>query len=556
MNNTTTRSIRMLTLGNRIDICNLFDQGELIEDIADAYAIAPQSVIKITKQKKKLHKYLAMGIDLNVLRVRLPNALKKDLTKKKIESQQQVKKAGPVEEESDTTDSHENKSHSERRSRAAKEKLIQDPANPSYAYAAKDVFFADVISVQYGGIDNPLDVLCATNMDGSVKLPLLVVGMNAPRKGCTDTHSMPAVYIVQIMGRMTENIFLRWVKKMDTTFARMQQKVVVFVRESKAVSNTMEIDTKFVDVYFVPANAVSVLKPLTTGISNKLKNRYLYKVRQEQATSNKDMVLEEALLILQDIWMKEVDLPSIRKGYENADFSKYLNTFTVSAALNKHEDEATEDYRIAEELEETDYATTHEYRDDSDEQIEECIETVTVPHEHSSFQLSETFDLPEIIECTEGDEIFVTEYDDCSQEVESISYEYVEEIVENSDGIEYVESTEYGEISPNDECVDMVYDNVTYDMGITKDQHSGHPNVLKNDVRTEAEQTEALPVMSNSNEMETSNLVAVRNVSIHENEPSIATSLDTVWRNLLTTEDVPESLFQRFYELEHFLKSQ
>ncbi|XP_052866711.1 tigger transposable element-derived protein 4-like [Anopheles cruzii] len=545
---TTTRSIRMLTLGNRIDICNLVDQGESLEDIADAYAIAPQSVVKITKQKKKLHKYLAMGIDLNVLRVRLPNALKTDLTKNKIELQQQVKKARPVEEESDTSNSHEDKSFLESNSTAAKEKRVQDPTNPEKAYAAKDVFFADVISLQYGEIDNPLDVLCATNMDGSVKLPLLVVGMHAPQEGCKDTHSMPAVYIVQVMGRMTENIFLKWVKKMDTTFTRMQQKVVVFVRESKAVSSSMEIDTKYVDVHFVPTSAGSVLKPLTAGISNRLKTRYLYKVRQEQAIWNKDMVLEEALEILQDIWMNEIDLPSIRKGYENADFSEYLST-----ALNKHEDEATEDYRLAEELVETEYTTTHEYLDDSDEKIEECIETDTVPHE----QLGETFDFPEIRESTEADEIFVAEYDDCSQEVvESMSCEYLEEIVENSDETDYVESTEYGEISPNDECDDMIDDNVTYDLENSKNQHSGHPNVFENVVRIEAEETEAPPAMSNSNEMETSDLFAVRNVKIHENEDQIAVSLDTVWRNLLTTENVPNSLFQKFYELEHFLKSQ
>ncbi|NXQ84091.1 TIGD4 protein, partial [Nyctibius grandis] len=72
-------------------------------------------------------------------------------------------------------------------------------------------------------------VVVGTNMDGSEKLPLLVIGKNKSPRCFKDVKSLPVDYEANDMAWMTSEVFEQWMHKLDERFQAQQRQVVILV---------------------------------------------------------------------------------------------------------------------------------------------------------------------------------------------------------------------------------------------------------------------------------------------------------------------------------------
>ncbi|XP_055625048.1 tigger transposable element-derived protein 4-like [Toxorhynchites rutilus septentrionalis] len=74
-----------------------------------------------------------------------------------------------------------------------------------------------------------LTVMCATNMDGSDKLPLLVIGKSKNPRCFKKKKSLPVIYESNTKVWMTSILFEKWIMQLDERFSKENRKVVMFV---------------------------------------------------------------------------------------------------------------------------------------------------------------------------------------------------------------------------------------------------------------------------------------------------------------------------------------
>ncbi|NXP49866.1 TIGD4 protein, partial [Heliornis fulica] len=166
-----------------------------------------------------------------------------------------------------------------------------------------------------------ITVVVGTNMDGSEKLPLLVIGKNKNPRSFKDVKSLPVDYEANDMAWMTSEVFEQWMSKLDGRFQAQQRRVVILVDSLPAhteVKNLMSVK-----LVFSPPDSSSC-RTMKQGVIRSLKVKY----RSQQIKRFVDCVegkkeymltLLDAIEMLHLCW-RNITPETIVKNYNEAGF--------------------------------------------------------------------------------------------------------------------------------------------------------------------------------------------------------------------------------------------
>lgn len=118
-------------------------------------------------------------------------------------------------------------------------------------------------------------------MDGSEKLPPLMIGKPKKPRCFACVKSLPLEYTANRKAWMTNELFSKWVLKIDRQMTRAGRKVLFFVDNCTAHSRVPPL--KSVKVEFLPANTSMMLQPLDLGAIQNFKIFYRTEVIQRNS---------------------------------------------------------------------------------------------------------------------------------------------------------------------------------------------------------------------------------------------------------------------------------
>ena len=108
-----------------------------------------------------------------------------------------------------------------------------------------------------------LTVLVASNMTGSDKLPLFVIGKSKnPR--CFKNKNVPISYEANKSAWMTRPIFQNWCIKIDDKMRRKNIKICLLL--DRCPAHPPEMNLTNVKIVYLPANTTSIIQPMDAGI--------------------------------------------------------------------------------------------------------------------------------------------------------------------------------------------------------------------------------------------------------------------------------------------------
>ena len=157
-----------------------------------------------------------------------------------------------------------------------------------------------------------LTVMVATNMDGSHKLPPLVIGKSKNPRFFKHVKTLPVCYKSNRKAWMTSQLFEEWLKKLDRQFFAQNRKVAMVVDNCPAHPKIG--DLKAVELIFLPPNTTSILQPCDQGIIKAFKQiyrkllvrSYLLHVEDQMKGRKKDQVYKvdvlDALHRIKEAW--------------------------------------------------------------------------------------------------------------------------------------------------------------------------------------------------------------------------------------------------------------
>lgn len=117
-----------------------------------------------------------------------------------------------------------------------------------------------------------ITLVVGTNMDGSEKLPLLVIGKNKTPHCFKGIKSLPVCYEANRMAWMTSDVFERWMRKLDEKFQAQQRKVVIFVDSFPSHPEVKNL--KSIELAFFPSCLSSKFIAMKQGVIKSLKIKY------------------------------------------------------------------------------------------------------------------------------------------------------------------------------------------------------------------------------------------------------------------------------------------
>lgn len=169
-----------------------------------------------------------------------------------------------------------------------------------------------------------ITVMCATNMDGTQKLPLLVVGKSRKPRCFKNVRQLPVEYEANTKAWMTSELFELWLRKLDRQFSDENRKVLLLV--DNCTAHTRSVPLKSINLQFFPPNATSVVQPLDLGIIKNLKHFYRGALVQrmlhdiEHRKQQSDVTLLDAIQMLAKAWSEDVKPVTIRNCFRKGGF--------------------------------------------------------------------------------------------------------------------------------------------------------------------------------------------------------------------------------------------
>jgi len=115
-------------------------------------------------------------------------------------------------------------------------------------------------------------LLVGANMDGSEKLPLLMIGKSSNPRCFKNVKSKLVEYQANKKAWMTGEIFKNWLLKIDKIFCKQNRKVMLFI-DNCTVHNYIPTMGNL-EVLFFPSNMASVVQPMDQGIIKNFKHHY------------------------------------------------------------------------------------------------------------------------------------------------------------------------------------------------------------------------------------------------------------------------------------------
>ncbi|NXJ62308.1 TIGD4 protein, partial [Rostratula benghalensis] len=225
-------------------------------------------------------------------------------------------------------------------------------------YQPKNVFFIQEIGLLYQMLPHStfafkgetcsvgklskerITVAMGTNMDGSEKLPLLVIGKNKSPCSFKDVRLLPVDYEANEMAWMTSKVFEQWMHKLDDRFQAQQRQVVILVDSVPA--HTEVENLKSVKLVFSPPDSSSCIA-MKQGVIRSLKVKYrhcLIKRFVDCVKGNKEFLLSllDAIEMLHLCWRK-VTPETFVKSYNETGFK-------LETKANRSDEEVESDFDL------------------------------------------------------------------------------------------------------------------------------------------------------------------------------------------------------------------
>ncbi|XP_053831934.1 tigger transposable element-derived protein 4 [Vidua macroura] len=162
-----------------------------------------------------------------------------------------------------------------------------------------------------------ITVVVGTNMDGSEKLPLLIIGKSKSPLSFKDVKSLTVDYEANDEACMTSGIFEQWMQKLNHRFEAQQRRVVILVDSLPAHKEVKNL--KSVKLVFFPPDSSSCIA-MKERIIRCLKVKYrhcLIKRFVDCVESNKEFMLTllDAIEMLYLCW-RELTPETIAKSFK------------------------------------------------------------------------------------------------------------------------------------------------------------------------------------------------------------------------------------------------
>lgn len=212
-------------------------------------------------------------------------------------------------------------------------------------YSPRDIFNADETGLFYKCLPNKsltfqgqtcsgqkapkerVSLLCATNMDGSEKLPLLMIGKFSQPRCFKGINTLPVTYRHNKKAWMTGSLFEEWVRKQDRRFL-LQGRSVALVLDNCSAHPQVINDLRAITMFFLPPNTTSCLQPCDQGIIKNFKTIYRKRVLQKfissfDGTGSTDTHMKLSLLdasVMSAASWNEVTPATIQNCFRHAGF--------------------------------------------------------------------------------------------------------------------------------------------------------------------------------------------------------------------------------------------
>lgn len=188
-----------------------------------------------------------------------------------------------------------------------------------------------------------ITVLVGSNMSGTEKLPLLVIGKSKNPRCFKGMKSLPVWYEANKKAWITQELFERYIRRLDRKFELEQRKVLLFVDNCAAHGHIDKLNA--IEMEFLPPNTTSVLQPMDQGVIQNLKVHYRSRLLSRvvlclDSGKNYAVNLLSALGIVADAW-KAVTADTLKNCFRHAGFS--LNAETAEMSDAHHHDAAPDD---------------------------------------------------------------------------------------------------------------------------------------------------------------------------------------------------------------------
>ena len=166
-------------------------------------------------------------------------------------------------------------------------------------------------------------LLVAVNMDGSEKLPLLVIGQKPASETNSALDSAEALqlsYETNDSAMMTSSLFESWLRQLDQQYQASNRTISVIVENCPAHVSPKGLSN--VELLFLPANTTPRLQPVEQGVIHTLKSLYRCSMLERMVDALEtgrdcEMTFRKALELLQQSW-KQVKTEHILKSFKQA----------------------------------------------------------------------------------------------------------------------------------------------------------------------------------------------------------------------------------------------
>jgi hypothetical protein len=129
-----------------------------------------------------------------------------------------------------------------------------------------------------------ITALVATNMDGSDKRPLLIIGKSKQPRCFRGIAHLPLPYTHNKNAWMTSTIFHDWLVALEKDMATQKRNIALVIDNCAAHPKTAADELRHVKLVFLPPNVTSLIQPCDMGIIQNLKIFYRKKMVQRTIT--------------------------------------------------------------------------------------------------------------------------------------------------------------------------------------------------------------------------------------------------------------------------------
>nr|XP_042910876.1 tigger transposable element-derived protein 4-like [Parasteatoda tepidariorum] len=157
-------------------------------------------------------------------------------------------------------------------------------------------------------------------MDGTEKLPLLMIGKSRSPRCFKNVKSKPIEYLSNTKAWMKAHIFEEWLLDLNRTYQRKNRKIILFIDNCTAHKSIPTMEN--ITVVFFPPNMTSVVQPMDHGIIKNLKHFYRCLVVQHLLTESSQklpITLLDASRMCLNAWSK-VSKKTIANCFRKAGF--------------------------------------------------------------------------------------------------------------------------------------------------------------------------------------------------------------------------------------------